>query len=85
MTANPTQTNEIDRIEVSNHAKQRLLERIEVAAYPAERIRELLAKAEPTADHESVTSGVAWVADEAIVVTDSALEAVTTVLRPGGS
>lgn len=85
MNAHTDNTPEIDRIDISEHARQRYIERVGFDAYPAEKIRELLADAEPEDDHERVTNAVAFVADEAIVVADKTLETVTTVLRPGGT
>jgi hypothetical protein len=82
MNATPDKQAKIDRIDVSNHAQQRYLERVGFAEYPAEAVRELLADAEPTTDDDRVSNAVAWVADEAIVVTTKGLDAVTTVLRP---
>lgn len=85
MNAHTDNTPEIDRIDVSEHARQRYIERCGFDPYPAEKIRELLADAEPDAEDDRVSNAVAWATDEAIVVTDTALEAVTTVLRPGGT
>lgn len=85
MNAHPDKTDEIDRIDVSKHARSRYLERVGFDAYPAEAVRELLAEAEPDPDDDRVSNAVAWATDEAIVVTDSALEVVKTVLRPGGT
>ena len=84
MNAHPDNTTEIDRIDVSKHARDRYLQRVGFDAYPAEAIRELLAKAEPDPDDDRVSDAVAWATDEAIVVTTRSLDAVTTVLRPGG-
>ena len=85
MNAHHTNTDEIERIDVSKHARSRYLERVGFDPYPAEAIRELLADAEPDHDHEQVSDAVAFVADECIVVADRALETVTTVLRPGAT
>jgi len=83
MHANPDETTNID---VSKHARLRFRQRVDATdPYPAERIRELLAAAEPDTDHERVTNAVAFATDEAIIVADRALETVTTVLRPGGT
>jgi len=85
MHAHTDNTPEIDRIDVSEHARQRYIERVGFDPYPREKIRELMSRAEPEDDHERVTNAVAFVADEAIVVADKTLETVTTVLRPGGT
>jgi hypothetical protein len=85
MHAHTDNTPEIDRIDISEHARQRYIERVGFDAYPAEKIRELMSRAEPDAEDDRVSNAVAWATDEAIVVTDTALEAVTTVLRPGGT
>jgi hypothetical protein len=86
MNTHPDKTTEIDRIDVSNHARMRFTMRVDPSdPYPAERIRELIARAEPDADHDCVSNAIAFATDEAIVVADKALETVTTVLRPGGA
>jgi hypothetical protein len=86
MNAHRGQKPEIDSIEVTNHARDRYLQRVEFDPYPAEQIRELLKDAEPSEEHkQTAKDSIAWAADGAIVVTDRTLEAVTTVLRPGGT
>jgi hypothetical protein len=85
MNTYTSESREIDRIDISKHARSRYLERVGFEPYPAERIRELLADADPDPEDDRVTNAIAWATEEAVVVTDRALETVTTVLRPGGT
>lgn len=65
---------------VTHHAALRYRQRVDAAEpFPREKIEELLATATPSG--EAHGDGVAWVADEAVLVTDSAKETVKTVLR----
>jgi len=76
-------TQDTDSIAVTEHAKLRFRQRINAAdPYPGEKIREVLSRAEPDSTHSAVTNGIAWVSDEAIVVTDTAGRVAKTVLRP---
>jgi hypothetical protein len=83
-TNEPT-TNTHDTPRITNHAVLRYRQRIDAAEpFPESKLLDLLAKAEPDATHPRVTNGVAWVTREAILITDSARQAVKTVLRRGG-
>jgi hypothetical protein len=76
-TERPTDTPRITR-----HAAERYRQRIDAAEpFPRAKLEELVETAEPTGDHPRVTNGIAWVAGDAILVTDTAKEAVKTVLR----
>jgi len=67
---------------ISRHAALRYRQRIDATEpFPRAKIEDLLAIAEPDATHPRVTNGIAWVARDAILITDSAKEAVKTVLR----
>jgi hypothetical protein len=71
--------------EISEHAVQRYLQRIDAGEpTPRTRLRELLKTATFSGNHPDVSSGLAWVAGDAILVTDSNRETVVTVLRRRG-
>ena len=66
----------------TNHARQRYRQRINhLEPDPGARLRDLFRVAELEGDHPRVSDGLAWVAGDAILVTDSNREAITTVLR----
>ena len=68
--------------EVTDHAVLRFRQRIDGSEpFPKAKIDEMLAHATPQGDHPRVHDGIAWVAADAVLVTDSSKEAVTTVLR----
>lgn len=49
--------------------------------FPRAKLTELFANATIHGDHPQVHDGIAWVAGDAILVTDSSVEAVKTVIR----
>jgi len=68
--------------EVSDHAVLRFRQRINSAEpFPRAAIEGRLARASPRGSHPQVHGGLAWVADDAVLVTDSSKETVLTVLR----
>jgi len=75
-----------DQIEITNHAQLRYRQRVDPSEpFPADRIREMLQRATPT--REQVDDGLGWAAGNCVIVTDSAQQAVKTILRraPGGA
>jgi len=70
---------------ITAHAVTRYRQRIDASEpFPEARLVELLERAEVDGAHPRVTDGLAWVAGDAILVTDTAQQAVKTVLRRGG-
>jgi len=51
--------------------------------FPRAKLTELFAKATPRGDHPQVQDGIAWVAGDAILVSDSDGSTVKTVIRRG--
>lgn len=80
MNAHPDENTEISGIDISNHARLRVMERFGVVERAAEYIRELLAKAEPV-DVEYVTDAQAWRVGNITIVTDTDGEVVQTVFE----
>lgn len=81
MSTTPRSTNE-PTPKITNHAVLRYRQRIDASEpFPEAKLIDLLEVAQPDASHPRVADGVAWVARDAILITDSAQEAVTTVLR----
>ena len=73
---------ERERPRIGEHAALRYRQRIDGAEpFPKAKLEELFAIAEPVGDHPRVTNGIGWVAGEALLITDTATEAIKTVLR----
>jgi len=53
--------------------------------FPRAKLIELFANATIRGDHPQVHNGIAWVAGDAILVTDSCAETVKTVIRRRGA
>jgi len=83
MHAHPGQTVETSGIEISNHAKLRVMARLGVVERAAEHVRELLDRAERV-DTPHVNGGAAWKVGSIYIVTDSDAEVVQTVFKKGG-
>ena len=80
MTANPPESNEINRIGISNHAKLRAMQRLGVIDRTADHIRELLDRAEKV-DVPFVDGGAAWKVGNIYIVTDRDATVVQTVFE----
>jgi len=81
MNANPGQTVDPSRIEISNHAELRAMMRLGVVERTRDYLRELLDEAEvEEVDH--VTDAQAWRVGDVTIVVDPYDEVATTVLPP---
>ena len=80
MNAHPTQTTETGRIDVSHHARLRVMQRLGVIESAAEHLRELLANADPV-DHPNVTDAAARQVGDVVIVLDTNEDVVQTVFR----
>ena len=83
MNAKPTHTNEIDRIDISYHARLRAMQRLGVIERAADHIRELLAKAQPI-DDDRFPACRAYRCGDVTIVLDRGEKVVQTVVREVG-
>jgi hypothetical protein len=80
MNAHPDETVDINGIDISNHARLRVMQRFGVVERAAEYVRELLDRAEP-ADVDYVEDAQAWRVGSITIVVDTDGEVVQTVFE----
>lgn len=80
MNANPRQTVDPSRVDISSHARLRVMQRFGVIDRAAEHIRELLDRAEP-ADVDYVEDAQAWRVGSITIVTDHDGDVVQTLFE----
>ena len=80
MNATPSQTVDISGIDISYHARLRVMQRLGVVDRVVEHVRDLLSKAKPV-DVDYVTGGQAWRVGNITIVTDTDGEVVKTVFE----